>query len=425
MSDRRALSILLVTQFAPPAGFSATRRTAGLSKYLTRLGHRVTVLTSLASGRGQMEEVARVIRTRDLTVSGLNWRRGHFKSVRGDGAGTGYAERPSRLASVMVPDLMLVAWLPFALARAASEIRSTEVDCVITTSPPESAHVIGLALKRLYGRPWVADLQDGWTFESTHPEWPLGAQRRIDSALETAVARQADLVTTVTEPLSEDLRRRTGARVLTLTNAFDPDESARAGKAAVGLREDRFSLVYTGRLAFARSTPRPLLDAVRALGRGRPDLAERLEVVFAGPLTDEERALMEDREVSDCVRAVGNLDRPDALALQQAADALLLVIPPARPRSVATAKLYEYIATGHPILVLGEENAAAETVRDAGLGVATSAEDPDRIASAIAGLMDGDHAPAGGDPGAVARFGYPAIARKLAGEIEALCEARA
>ena len=42
-----------VAQFAPPASFSAARRTHGLAKYLERLGHRVTVLRSLASGRDQ------------------------------------------------------------------------------------------------------------------------------------------------------------------------------------------------------------------------------------------------------------------------------------------------------------------------------------------------------------------------------------
>ncbi|MGI8623404.1 MAG: hypothetical protein ACR2NB_07950, partial [Solirubrobacteraceae bacterium] len=92
----RALSVVLVTQFAPPAGFSAARRTEGLAKYLTREGHRVTVLTSLASGRGAMPEASRVIRTRDLTVSGVNWRRSHFEAIRGDAAGASYEAKPSR-----------------------------------------------------------------------------------------------------------------------------------------------------------------------------------------------------------------------------------------------------------------------------------------------------------------------------------------
>src|SRR4051794_9065748 len=114
MAAGQPLDILLVTQFAPPAGFSATRRTAGLAKYLGVLGHRVTVLTSLASGRGPLPEAAAVIRTRDLIASGVNWRRAHFESARGDNP-AGYDAKPSRLAAVVVPDLSLITWFPFAL----------------------------------------------------------------------------------------------------------------------------------------------------------------------------------------------------------------------------------------------------------------------------------------------------------------------
>jgi hypothetical protein len=45
-------SILLVAQLTPPSPLSGARRPAALTKYLARRGHRVTVLTSLASGLG-------------------------------------------------------------------------------------------------------------------------------------------------------------------------------------------------------------------------------------------------------------------------------------------------------------------------------------------------------------------------------------
>ena len=42
--------------------------------------------------------------------------------------------------------------------------RERDFDCVITTSPPESAHGVGMALARR-GVPWVADVRDAWNFE--------------------------------------------------------------------------------------------------------------------------------------------------------------------------------------------------------------------------------------------------------------------
>jgi glycosyltransferase involved in cell wall biosynthesis len=377
------------------------------------------VLTSLASGRGPLPEAAAVIRTRDLIVSGVNWRRAHFESARGDNP-AGYAAKPSRLASAVVPDLSLITWFPFALAAALRITRSRRFDCVITTSPPESAHLVGLALRRLRGISWIADLQDGWTFEATRPAWPLAAQRKLDRALEATVARNADLVSAVTDPLAADLRERLGARAETFTNGFDPDERSEVSKEQAGLDPDRFSLVYTGRLAFSRLDAGPLLQAVAVLRERQPEVADRLELVFAGPLTDGERAAIEAADAHASVRALGNLDRTGALGLQGAADALLVLVPPDRPRSVATAKLYEYLAAGRPILVLGEESAAAQTVQGTGAGMATSARDPEEIARAIAGLVEGAAERDGDDRAAVEAFGYPAIAARLAERIEAM-----
>src|SRR5436309_14645054 len=95
-------SILLVAQLAPPSELSAARRVAGLAKYLDRLGHRVTVVTSLASGTGPVPG-SRGVRTRHLMASRLDWRRGSLHALAG-GAG-GYEAAPSRLPSVCLPDL--------------------------------------------------------------------------------------------------------------------------------------------------------------------------------------------------------------------------------------------------------------------------------------------------------------------------------
>jgi glycosyltransferase involved in cell wall biosynthesis len=409
-------SILLVAQFAPPAGFSASRRIAGITKYLARLGHRVTVLTSLASGRGEIEGAARGVRTRDLLASGMNWRRGHFESIRG--GDEAYIEEPSRLASVVVPDLPLVSWLPFVVPRALELARRERFDCVLTSSPPESVHLVGMALRRR-GVPWIADLRDGWTFEGTHPDWPLAWQRRLDTALEAAVARRADLVTAVTEPIADDLRLRLGVDAVTLTNGFDPDERAVATRTEVGLDSGRFSLVYTGRLAFARSTPQPLLDAVRTLKDTRPDVAARLEVVLAGPLSAGELEQIGAPDLREHVRSLGNLERESAIALQRAADGLLLVLPPARPRSVATAKLYEYLAAQRPIVVLGDNNTAADIVRETRSGIVTSAHDPVAIAASLARLVDGEVSLPVDRP-EIERYSYARIARRLAELIESI-----
>src|SRR5919108_709022 len=201
----RGRSVLVVAQLTPPSAITGARRPANLVKYLDRRGHRVTVLTSLASGHGGIPGAAHVVRTRDVLASRLNWRRSHFESIQGTQQAA--ASPSSPLESIVVPDLSLVGWLPFALPRALSLAAERRFDCVLTPSPPQSAPLIGLALRR-GGVPWVADLRDGWTFDPPRPEWPARAQRVVDTALERAVLGRADRLVAVTPPIADDLADR-------------------------------------------------------------------------------------------------------------------------------------------------------------------------------------------------------------------------
>jgi len=398
---------------------SAARRVAGLAKYLSRLGYRVTVLTSMLSGSGPVEGAHRVVRTRDLMTSRLNWRRGSFQSLSGQ-VGVAYESRPSRVASVIVPDVELIGWLPFALFRALGLAASA--DCVITSSPPRSVHLAGLA-SRARAVPWIADFRDGWRFDDARPGYPAAAQDQLDALLERTLVRRADAVTAVSAPIAEDLRERLGVDAETITNGFDPDELGTTDLDGwqPPVAPDRHSLVYTGSLAYAGRTPEPLLAGIRQLRRDAPELAERLEVVFAGPLSGAEREAIEQDDLDGITRALGSLPRERALALQSAADSLLLIADDRRT-SMATGKLYEYLAAAKPILVLGVGTAAARTVSEAGAGIVVSSDDPVRIAGALRELLDA--AATRADASAVQRFSYAELARDMAAVVERVCESR-
>jgi len=405
-------SVLLVAQLSPPSELVAARRVAGFAKYLARLGHRVTVLTSRVSGEDEIEGAAGVVRTNDLLLTPLNWRRRHFAALSGQ-AGGGYAP-PSALERVVVPDLAAVTWLPFALPAALRLARAERFECVVTSSPPASTHLIGRALRR-QGVCWIADFRDGWTFERQEQAWPLRVQRRADAGLERRVLRGADALVAVTEPIAADLQDRFDAQVEVITNGFDPEDEA---SGAEGLLDDsRHSLVHTGRMAAGRSSPKALLAALRRLREDSPELAAGLEVVFAGPLSAEERELLGAADLDGLVRTVGALPRSEALALQRQADSLLVVTEGARRRSVATGKLFEYLAAGRPVLVLGEETAAARIVERAGAGFSASATDPASIADGLRHLLESP--PETGE--APAEFAYPELAGRLADLIERVC----
>jgi glycosyltransferase involved in cell wall biosynthesis len=358
------------------------------------------------------------VRTRDLLAGLLNWRRANLETLQGRRQET-YAEA-SLLERLVVPDLSLVGWVPFALQRALTLRRGEPFDCVVTTSPPASAHLIGAALRSL-GTPWLADLRDGWTFDPPRPAWPTRLQVVVDGMLERAVLRRADRVVAVTRPIASDLERRLGVPVPVITNGFDPDD--RPAEEAPPLAPARHSLVHTGRMTVVGRSPLAFFQGLHEYLRRRPDGAQQLEVVLAGPVSAEQQALLADERLEGLVRSVGSLERPQTLALQHHADTLLVLAEgnDVRPsRSVATGKLFEYLAAGRPVLVLGEGSEAARIVREAGAGVAARGDHPGVIASALERLVDqGLETPRK----AVDQYAWPALIRRLEAEIEALVAA--
>ena len=406
-------SVLIVAQIAPPSSLVAARRVAAQCKYLGRAGYEVTVLTSVASGEGPIEGAREVVRTKDALTSALNWRRGQFAAL--GGASSESYKPPSRLASVVVPDLSLGTWLPFALPAARRLARGRRFDCVLTTSPPPSTHLVGLALHRR-GIPWIAELRDGWTFEPPHPAWPLRLQQSADRALERKVLTRADAVVGVTRPIVEDVRDRLGVEAVLVTNGFDPEDIQAATEADGLLDPARRSIVHTGRLSLSHISVEPLLDALRVLAAEDSGFAAELEVVFAGSLTDAEREALAAPDLAEQVRFVGWLERARALALQQAADALLVVTGGAERPSVATGKLFEYLASGRPILVLGDETEAARIVGETGTGFSAPASDPRAIADALRRVVEAPPPPP--EMQTVAPYAHPALVGRLGEVIE-------
>ena len=54
-------------------------------------------------------------------------------------------------------------WVPFATEAAKGLIKEHTIEHLITTGPPHSTHLVGLALKKAYPLNWWADFRDPWT----------------------------------------------------------------------------------------------------------------------------------------------------------------------------------------------------------------------------------------------------------------------
>ncbi len=414
------MNLLLVAYFYPPCRDTGAHRPAAMAKWLRRLGHRVTVLTTSAYGTADGDAEEGVVRAADLQRVRARLH-GHDR-VDALFDGDTYSGRPHPLSRLVVPEPLLLAWAPFARRRALELHRRQRFDCVLTTSPPESAHAVGRALARR-GVAWIAELRDGWTFEPIRPRFPTELQRRVDRSLERRWLKAADRVLCVSRPAADDLRERLGIEPLLIPNAWDPElAEPSAGEATAEILDpDRTSLVYTGRFGSYGRDPGPLVRALAELARDHPQAASRLELVIAGPLTDAEAALMRTDVSPARVVVAGSVSRSQALDLQRSADALLLVASAHRTQ-LLNFKLFEYLAAGRPILALAEGTEAGRVVKGLG-GETVRSDDVPAIVAALRGLVEsGIPAPV---PEALAAYSYPAAAERMAEAAEQAVSARA
>jgi glycosyltransferase involved in cell wall biosynthesis len=422
MTERR---ILVLTYYYPPDRSVGSHRWAALAPQLRALGHDVRVLTTSLFG-SLPDDPGRVRRTHDLQSDGpLRRWLGRPPTRAGEAAGeSGVAPAPRYLTHGLVPDAHVVTWLPFAIAGARRTLARWPADAIVTNSPTDSTHLAPLLLGS--ARPaWIADFEDGWRFEPLRGEWPTRAQARLDDALERRVVRSVDMITAVTQPIVDDFAARYGAPAHHVPLGWDPDQPVAAEPPPGALEPGTVTLLHPGTLSLQeRRDPRGFFRGLERFAARDPE-AGRLRVVLAGPRTslDDELLAALEPAARNLVRHVGRLPRADVLALEHAADALLLLTTGPH-RSVATGKVYEYFGAGRPVLALCPDNEARRIVEETRVGPVLDPDAHDAIADALGRTVRGTLLDGIGPPD-FARYVMPRPALAFAEAVEEAVERRA
>ena len=379
--------LLIITYYWPPTGGSGVQRWVKFSKYLPEFGWQPVVYTpenpeQLARDESLLKDIpacAEVIKTHISEPYAI------YRRLTGGKAGQEVnpvnAQKKSwkqRLSlwirgNCFIPDPR-VGWVRPSVRFLKKYLREHPVDAVVTTGPPQSVHLIGLRLKKELGLRWIADFRDPWTemFYYKHLGLSAAADRR-HRRLEQAVLDGADKIISVSPPVAADFQARTKTPVVLITNGFDESDfrgdSPCAGVVKSEARRDEIRLVHTGLFA-ADGNPLNLWDALAERCEANPDFRARLQSRLAGKvdaaITDAIRA----RGLGDNLVELGYLPHDETVREQLEADFLLLPLR-REPEyaKVLPGKIFEYLAARRPVLGIGQEDGAADSVlRDAAAG---------------------------------------------------------
>lgn len=372
--------VLIITYYWPPAGGPGVQRWLYFVRYLHKMGaHPVVFIPETPHYPiidkdlvALVPEGVPVYRSRFWEPYGLAGLLGS-RTTKRVSAGMIEKERPGVTERLMrwvrgnffIPDARKY-WLKPALRELPEILAKEGIDSVVTTGPPHSVHLIGMALKEKVSIRWVADFRDPWTQIGYHEHLYLsGPARRKHERLEKQVLQAADAVVATSGTTAGAFRKQTTKPVHVITNGFDqpPADGSQP--------EGPFRLVHIGSLLAGRN-PEALWRILKRMTQTHPDFGKDLSLELTGLVSEEVTRSLEASGLMPWVRTFPYVPHQEAMqALRQAQILLLLEIDLPETRGILPGKLYEYMAAARPVLAIGPSGwEAAEIVAGTGCGAA-------------------------------------------------------
>lgn len=283
------------------------------------------------------------------------------------------------------------SWVVPAVLKAVRVIKREHIDCILTSCPPYSVHLIGLALKLLTGVRWVADFRDPWiTGSQKRLYYTSRLSMAIERRLERLVLRKADRVLVNTANLTRLLLRTHGdldsGKVMQLPNGFNPD---RYGPYRRLEKYRRFTITYAGSLYFGR-TPEPLFKALKRLIDAETVRPEQIGVKLVGQCDRIDGRATSAVVAEYALESVVDLIPPvsyDAAMTIVGRSRLALLLAPDQPYQIP-AKVFDYFGVRTPVLALAGEGATADIISSTRSGEVFSPDDVGGISAFLARALE-------------------------------------
>ena len=239
-----------------------------------------------------------------------------------------------------------------AKKEAKKLLQNEGIQKVITTGPPHSTHLIGLELKAAFGIQWWADFRDPWThiFYNKDLYRSIWAKKK-DANWEQKVLQTADgIMTTVGGSLVQKLQYKAPKqRFHVLPNGYDEALMSSIPKTS----REVFHVVFTGLL----TENQDYLPVMEVLNKFADQYD--IQLSLAGNIADSSIDKIKITAPKIIIENKGYLSHKEAIALMKSGDLLLNFIFKGADQDMISGKLLEYLATGVPVLSIGDAQSEA------------------------------------------------------------------
>ncbi|HEX8038523.1 MAG TPA: glycosyltransferase, partial [Chryseosolibacter sp.] len=229
--------------------------------------------------------------------------------------------------------------------------------------------------------------RDPWT------EWGLWDSLMVSSParwlhrrLERRVLATADEIITITPFYVKRFEQLSGRKVALLTNGFDAEDF----KGMIYSRADTFVIRHAG-IVNEKCDPRPFMNALKKEMDADPVFKRDLKVEFVGDVHPDFISYVSNiAALKETTFFTGNVPHDDLIHLYGSSSMLLLILTGYKDaEGFLPGKLFEYIATGLPVLGVGPPASDAATLlQETGAGIMVETGDEPAIRQAIRAVYE-------------------------------------
>ncbi|OPZ98293.1 MAG: hypothetical protein BWY70_01263 [Bacteroidetes bacterium ADurb.Bin408] len=393
--------VLIITYYWPPTGGVGVQRWLKFSKYLRNFGWEPVIYTVLNPGGTETDSsTLNDIPENALVLKEKIWEPYAFYNKltgksKNEKIATGFLNENKRQSvlqkmavwlrgNFFIPDARMFFIKP-SVRYLSAFLASEKIDAIVSTGTPHSMHLIALALKKKFNLPWLADFRDSWRLNDYYNKLML--TRFADARhkkLERNVLENADAITTVSPFLKKYFDQLGFENTEVITNGFDSADYAPEEK---GINE-YFTVCHTGSLNNDRNHE-ALWAALNELCTENPAFRAKLQFMQIGHTDFEVRKSIEQHYLTQYCHILKHTTHDEVVKHQNNAGLLLLIInntPDAKGR--ITYKLFEYLASGNPILCIGPvDGDAAAIIKDSGCGFTADYYDKNGIKTYLSDIF--------------------------------------
>lgn len=283
--------------------------------------------------------------------------------------------------NLFIPDSRIF-WVRPSVRFLTKYITDQNIDCVISTGPPHSMHLIALQLKkRIKELKWIADFRDPWSDWDILMKLNTGqlAMKR-HRYLETQVLSNANKVISVSKRLGIALESKVQNKIK-VDIVMNGVATERIDTTMTKSDNKGFAIGYFGMLNELRN-PEKLWIALEKICEENPEFRKNLEIRLGGIVSESilDR-IKKSKFLGGKVIFLGYLSHDEVFQEYQQCDLLVLLLNKTdNAKWILPVKFFEYLSAHKPILTVGPEDSdLGDIISNYKIGDIISGEDEEGI----------------------------------------------